>query len=263
MHGMRRSGVAVARNATSTHPLSAAWKRLLPTASDEGQALHARAPHPALGGSSRCGFVFGALGISRLFGPGAGFPRFDGIDYLRLDANALWAFLALPLGWVLARLSAYVGRRQKLAFGRMKTVPKAILCGIVLEHIAMALQCSSRGSPAHGPSQRLAGRERRGAAYHLRGKACPDTALRETGWVGGEFFPTSSAALPPGCLVAAITGGDPCSPVAARRAPGEEPATRKWLLSTCVLALCFRPQACRGGACGVSQRKGRSGHSRS
>jgi hypothetical protein len=80
MHGMRRSGVAVARNA-STHPLSAAWKALSPTASDEGRR-YARGPRILFWAVAAVGFVFGALGISRLFGPGAGFPRFDGIDYL-------------------------------------------------------------------------------------------------------------------------------------------------------------------------------------
>ncbi len=103
MHGMRRSGVAVARN--TTHPLAAAWKALSPAASDEGRR-YARGPRILLWAVAAVGFVFGALGISRLFGPGAGFPRFDGIDYLGLDASALWALLSLPLGWALARLSA-------------------------------------------------------------------------------------------------------------------------------------------------------------
>lgn len=72
MHGMRRSGVAVARNA-STHPPAAAWKALSPATSDEGRR-YARGPRILLWAVAAVGFVFGALGISRLFGPGAGFP---------------------------------------------------------------------------------------------------------------------------------------------------------------------------------------------
>lgn len=59
--------------------------------------------------------------------------------YLGLDASALWALLSLPLGWALARLSAYAGKAAKVACDRMKTVPKAVLCGVVLGLVALAL----------------------------------------------------------------------------------------------------------------------------
>lgn len=177
MHGMRRSGVAVARN--TTHPLAAAWKALSPAASDEGRR-YARGPRILLWAVAAVGFVFGALGISRLFGPGAGFPRFDGIDYLGLDASALWALLSLPLGWALARLSAYAGKAAKVACDRMKTVPQ----GRPLRRCPGACRPGSArgvllGAVRHErPPRRLAGHGCRGAACNLRGKACPHAALR-------------------------------------------------------------------------------------
>lgn len=87
MHGMRRSGVAVARN--TTHPLAAAWKALSPAASDEGRR-YARGPRILLWAVAAVGFVFGALGISRLFGPGAGFPA--------LTASTTWGLTRARCG---------------------------------------------------------------------------------------------------------------------------------------------------------------------
>ncbi len=163
VHGMRRSGVAVARNASS-HPLIAAWKALSPAASDEGRR-YARGPRILLWAVAAVGFVFGALGVSRLFGPGAGFPRFDGIDYLGLNASALWVLLALPLGWVLAP------HGHRFQGHSLRRCPGACCHGAARGALLRAVRHV-------GPSQRLASHGRRDAACHLRGKACLDAALR-------------------------------------------------------------------------------------
>lgn len=241
MHGMRRSGVAVARNASS-HPLAAAWKALSPAASDEGRR-YARGPRILLWAVAAVGFVIGALVVSRLFGPGAGFPRFDGIDYLGLDANALWAFLALPLGWVLARLAELAGKAAKLACGRMKTVPKAVLCGVVLGLVAMALP-EVLFSGQSGTRDLLNSWQTMGAGVLLAtcvAKLALTQLCEETGWVGGEFFPLIFCGVAAGYAVAAITGGNPMLAVALSTGALVGAATRKWLLTTCVLALCFPP----------------------
>ena len=240
MHGMRRSGVAVARN--TTHPLAAAWKALSPAASDEGRR-YARGPRILLWAVAAVGFVFGALGISRLFGPGAGFPRFDDIDYLGLNESALWALLALPLGWALARLAAYAGKAAQLACGRMETVPKAILCGVVLGLVALALP-EVLFSGQSGTRDLLDGWQTMGAGVLLAtcvAKLALTQLCEETGWVGGEFFPLIFCGVAAGYAVAAITGGNPMLAVALSTGALVGAATRKWLLTTCVLALCFPP----------------------
>lgn len=240
MHGMRRSGVAVVRN--TSHPLAAAWMALSPAQSDEGRR-YTRGPRILLWSAAAAGFVLGALGVSRLFGPGAGFPRFDGIDYLGLNASALWALLALPLGWVLARLSALAGRATKLACDRMGTVSKAILCGVVLGLVAMAL-------PAVLFSGQSATRDLLGSWQAMGAGALLATCVaklaltqlcEETGWIGGEFFPLIFCGVAAGYAVAIITGGDPMLAVALSTGALVGAATRKWLLTTCVLALCFPP----------------------
>ena len=240
MHGMRRSGVAVVRN--TSHPLSAAWMALSPAQSDEGRR-YTRGPRILLWSAAAVGFVLGALGVSRLFGPGAGFPRFDGIDYLGLNAGALWALLALPLGWVLARLSALAGRATKLACDRIGTVPKATLCGVVLGLVAMALpEVLFSGQSA---TRDLLGSWQAIGAGTLLATCVAKLALtqlcEETGWVGGEFFPLIFCGVAAGYAVAAITGTDPMLAVALSTGALVGTATGKWLLSTCVLALCFPP----------------------
>jgi H+/Cl- antiporter ClcA len=176
-------------------------------------------------------------------GQGRASPRFDGIDYLRLDANALWALLALPLGWALARLAAYAGKAAKLTCGRMKTVPKAILCGIVLGLVAMALP-EVLFSGQSGTWDLLSGWQAMGAGMLLAtcvAKLALTQLCEETGWIGGEFFPLIFCGVAAGYAVAIITGGDPMLAVALSTGALVGAATRKWLLTTCVLALCFPP----------------------
>lgn len=240
MHGMRRSGVAVVRN--TSHPLAAAWMALSPAQSDEGRR-YTRGPRILLWSAAAAGFVLGALGVSRLFGPGAGFPRFDGIDYLGLNASALWVLLALPLGWVLARLSALAGRATKLACDRMGTVSKAILCGVVLGLVAMALP-EVLFSGQSGTWDLLSGWQAMGAGMLLAtcvAKLALTQLCEETGWVGGEFFPLIFCGVAAGYAVAVITGGNSMLAVALSTGALVGAATRKWLLTTCVLALCFPP----------------------
>ena len=262
MHGMRRSGVAAARNAS--HPLVAAWKALSPAASDEGRR-YSRRPRALLWAMAAVGFVLGALGVSHLFGPGAGFPRFGAIDYLGLGTNALWALLALPLGWVLARIAAYAGKAAKLACGRMKTVPKAILCGVVLGLVAMALP-EVLFSGQSGTAVLLGSWQAMSAGVLLAtcvAKLALTQLCEETGWVGGEFFPNIFCGVAAGYAVAAITGGDPMLAVALSTGALVGAATRKWLLSTCVLALSFPPASLPVVALAAFLGAKASGHSRS
>ncbi|KUH59093.1 hypothetical protein AUL39_01815 [Tractidigestivibacter scatoligenes] len=184
------------------------------------------------------GFVIGALGVSRLFGPGAGFPRFDGIDYLGLDARAMWAFLALPLGWVLARLAELAGRAAKLTCGRMKTVPEAILCGIVLGLVAMALP-EVLFSGQSGTWDLLSGWQAMGAGMLLAtcvAKLALTQLCEETGWIGGEFFPPSSAGSPLATPSQSSPGATPCSRWRSPRVPSWELARE----SGCSAPACLR-----------------------
>lgn len=240
MHGMRRSGVAAVRDAS--HPLAAAWRALSPAAGDEGRR-YTRRPRILLWSMAAVGFVLGALGISRLFGPGAGLPRFEGINYLGLDASAPWALLALPLGWALARLAGLADGLAKRACGRMGAVPRAVLCGVALGLAAVALP-GVLFSGQSGTRELLGAWQGMGAGLLLAtcmAKLALTQLCVEAGWVGGEFFPLIFCGVAAGYAVAAITGSDPMLSVALSTGALVGAATGKWLLATCVLALCFPP----------------------
>ena len=125
----------------------------------------------------------------------------------------------------------------------MKTVPKAILCGVVLGLVTMALpEVLFSGQP--GTRDLLDGWQAMGAGVLLAtcvAKLALTQLCEGTGWIGGEFFPLIFCGVAAGYAVAIITGGDPMLAVALSTGALVGAVTGKWLIATCVLALCFPP----------------------
>ena len=74
-------------------------------------------------------------------------------------------------------------------------------------------------------------------------KICMTKMCVALDWTGGEFFPTIFCGVALGYAVASLMGADPLLPVAVASGAAVGGWTRKPILSTAVLALCFSPIA--------------------
>lgn len=238
MHAMRRSGVAAIRH--SSHPLTAAVTALSPSASDEGRRYR-KSMSITLWVIAAIGFVLGALGVSQLFGPGAGLPRFDSIAYLRLTSQSWWALLAFPVGLLLALLAGVCAKLFQKATSRLPIVARAVVGGAVLGLVAcflpLVLFSGQKGS------QQLLSSWQTIPILILVLSCIAKLALTQlcvtTGWIGGEFFPLIFSGIAIGYALARISGADAILCVTIATSSLVAAATQHWFLTTSVLALCF------------------------
>lgn len=238
MHGIRRSGVAASRH--SSHPVSAAIKALSPSKSDEGRRYR-KGMSVTLWILAGIGFVLGAFGVSLLFGPGAGLPRFAAIPYLKLTPKTWWALLAFPLGILLAYFASACAWLAQKATARLSIVSKAIVCGIILGLIAgflpLVLFSGQKGS------HQLLSSWQSIPVWTLFLTCIAKLALTQlcvkSGWIGGEFFPLIFCGVAMGYVLSRLSGADAMMCVALVTSTLVAAATQRWFLTTCVLALCF------------------------
>ena len=238
MHGMRRSGVAAVRN--DSHPLLSALASLSPAHDDDGRR-YARGPRTVLWAIAGVGFVLGAMAVSLVFGPGNSLPRFAAANYL--DADWGVALVAVALGLALAWFTGTSAKAAHQFAGRMGTVPRAVVCGIVLGTVAVFLpDVLFSGQSA---TNALVDGWREQSALVLLATCVAKLALTQlcvtSGWVGGEFFPLIFCGVAAGFSLALLTGTDPLLTIAVSTGTLLGAVTDKWVLSTAVLALCFPP----------------------
>jgi hypothetical protein len=188
-------------------------------------------------------FVLGWASISRVLGSAGEMPRFDGIDY----ATANWGagIVALALGYVFALFalaSQKVAEAISSAIGP-DPLKKTLLAGLVLGASACIL-----------PDLTFSGQD---DIVDLIGtwqswtpallilvafvKIFMTKMCVACDWTGGEFFPTIFCGVALGYAVALLMGADPLLPVALAAGAAVGGWTRKPILATAVLALCFPP----------------------
>ena len=242
---LRRSGVAAVTD--PSHPLAAALGEIIPSHpkgahdQDVGEAgrRFSRRATALLWAAGAVGFVFGAMALGRLFGPGSGLPRLDPIDYL----HSSWpvGLLAFVCGYLFAQLAHASLRFAKSTFGRLGTVGRAVACGVVLGAFAVFLP-DVLFSGQHATSDLAADWQTRSAAVLLAtcaAKLFLTQACVESGWVGGEFFPLIFCGVSIGYALALIFGVDPMLPVAVACGALLSAVNGKPLVNTLVLALCL------------------------
>jgi H+/Cl- antiporter ClcA len=183
--------------------------------------------------------VLGIMALAALLGPGSGLPRCEAIDYLA--SNWLVGILALAVGYLMVLLARGAGAAAKRLCGRMGIVSRAVMCGAVLGVVAVFLpDVLFSGQAATGTL--IDDWQTRGAIVLLAtcaAKICLTQLCVQSGWVGGEFFPLIFCGMCAGYAIAAITGVDAMLPVAMATGAVVGGCTRKPVLTTCVLALCF------------------------
>lgn len=236
------------------HPLADAVRALSAAddedeASAEGRTRLQGLPHWkaaktllwALGGLS---FAYGCLAVTKLLGPAGEMPRFDAVPY----ATADWAagLLALAAGYAAAlfgELSAKAAGKLSQRLGE-DPLRRAVICGLVLG----ACACVS-------PLVLFSGQSGIGTLMETWSVWAPAALLVlvaaklfltklcvSSFWVGGEFFPTIFCGVALGYAVALLMGAEPLLPIAMASAAIVGAWTRKPLLATAILALCFPPQ---------------------
>lgn len=188
-------------------------------------------------------FVLGWMCISKLLGPAGEMPRFDTIDY----ASADWAagIVALVLGYAFALFALASQKAAASISSAVGSDPlkKALLAGLVLGGCACMLPDLTFSG--QDDIVDLIGSWQSWAPALLILVAFVKVFMTKMcvalGWTGGEFFPTIFCGVALGYAVAALMGADPLLPVALAAGAAVGGWTRKPILATAVLALCFPP----------------------
>lgn len=167
-------------------------------------------------------FVLGWACVSHVLGSASEMPRFEGIDYATADWGA--GIVALLLGYAFA-LFALAG----LVLGGLACIlPDLTFSG--QDDIVDLIDTWQSWAPAL-------------LILVAFVKICMTKMCVALDWTGGEFFPTIFCGVALGYAVASLMGADPLLPVAVAAGAAVGGWTRKPILSTAVLALCFPPIA--------------------
>ena len=190
-------------------------------------------------------FVLGWACVSHVLGSAGEMPRFEGIDYATADWGA--GIVALLLGYAFALFALAA---QKVAASISSAIgpdplKKALLAGLVLGGLACILPDLTFSGQDDIVDLIDTWQSWAPALLILVAfvKICMTKMCVALDWTGGEFFPTIFCGVALGYAVASLMGADPLLPVAVASGAAVGGWTRKPILSTAVLALCFSPIA--------------------
>ena len=190
-------------------------------------------------------FVLGWACVSHALGSAGEMPRFEGIDYATADWGA--GIVALLLGYAFALFALAA---QKVAASISSAIgpdplKKALLAGLVLGGLACILPDLTFSGQDDIVDLIDTWQSWAPALLILVAfvKICMTKMCVALDWTGGEFFPTIFCGVALGYAVASLMGADPLLPVAVASGAAVGGWTRKPILSTAVLALCFPPIA--------------------
>jgi H+/Cl- antiporter ClcA len=190
-------------------------------------------------------FVLGWACVSHALGSAGEMPRFEGIDYATADWGA--GIVALLLGYAFALFALAA---QKVAASISSAIgpdplKKALLAGLVLGGLACILPDLTFSGQDDIVDLIDTWQSWAPALLILVAfvKICMTKMCVALDWTGGEFFPTIFCGVALGYAVASLMGADPLLPVAVAAGAAVGGWTRKPILSTAVLALCFPPIA--------------------
>lgn len=189
--------------------------------------------------------VLGWACVSHVLGSAGEMPRFEGIDYATADWGA--GIVALLLGYAFALFALAA---QKVAASISSAIgpdplKKALLAGLVLGGLACMLPDLTFSGQDDIVDLIDTWQSWAPALLILVAfvKICMTKMCVALDWTGGEFFPTIFCGVALGYAVASLMGADPLLPVAVAAGAAVGGWTRKPILSTAVLALCFPPIA--------------------
>ncbi len=236
------------------HPLSDAV-RALAEADDEDEAAqagrtrlqelsHWKTAKALLWALAGLAFAYGCLTVTKLLGPAGEMPRFAAVPY----ATADWAagLIALAAGYVAALFGDLCQKAAGKLSGALGADPliRAVVCGLVLG-VCACLMPLVLFSGQSGITSLMESWESWAPTALILLAACKLFLTKlcvASSWVGGEFFPTIFCGVALGYAIALLAGAEPLLPIALATSGIVAAWTRKPLLTTAVLALCFPPQ---------------------
>ncbi len=208
-------------------------------------------PHPRLlrtivWAIAGLGFAGGCALVVRILGHFAAIARFDTLDFSSLSGTSIAvAVLALFVGWACAAMGDLFNAWSKKLMAHVgpDPLPRAIICGIALGAVACFM-----------PGVLFSGQTGTEDMMHEWTSWAPIMLVLlvvlklfltklcvAADWVGGEFFPTIFCGVCLGYALALWFSVDPILVVCVTTASLVSAWTRKPLLATAVLALCFPP----------------------